>query len=97
VDTRHLYPESHKMDRSYLDAGRPLAEQRVRQAAWRLAQVLDADLGGVDPFRLPHRGPDGLAGLLREPLANHHRPPCFLCTAWRETPSSAAMSCHDQP
>lgn len=45
VDTRHLYPESHKMDRSYLDAGRPLAEQRVRQAAFRLAEVLDADLG----------------------------------------------------
>lgn len=45
VDTRHLYPESHKMDRSYLDTGRPLAEQRVRQAAFRLAEVLDADLG----------------------------------------------------
>jgi hypothetical protein len=45
VDARHLYPDSHKMDRSYLDAERPLAEQRVRQAAFRLAEVLDADLG----------------------------------------------------
>jgi hypothetical protein len=41
VDARNLYPPSHTMDRSYLDQYRPLAEQRVRQAAWRLAQVLD--------------------------------------------------------
>jgi hypothetical protein len=46
VDARHLYPQGHKLDSAYLDAFRPLAEQRVRQAAWRLAQVLDADLGG---------------------------------------------------
>ena len=45
VDTRHLYPDKHTMDRSYLDAERPLAEQRVRQAAYRLAQLLDATLG----------------------------------------------------
>jgi hypothetical protein len=46
VESRHLYPEGHKLDSTYLDAFRPLAEQRVRQAAWRLAQILDADLGG---------------------------------------------------
>ena len=45
VDARHLYPEKHAMDRRYLDAERPLAEQRVRQAAYRLAQLLDATLG----------------------------------------------------
>ena len=45
IEARHVYPDGHKMDRSYLDEYRPLAEQRVRQAAWRLAQILDADLG----------------------------------------------------
>jgi nuclease S1 len=45
VDARRLYPDRHTMDRSYLDAGRPLAEQRVRQAAYRLAQLLDDTLG----------------------------------------------------
>jgi hypothetical protein len=46
VDARHLYPQGHKLDGAYLDRFRPLAEQRVRQAAWRLAQILDADLAG---------------------------------------------------
>jgi hypothetical protein len=45
VDARHLYPDRHTMDRSYLDAERPLAEQRVRQAAYRLALLLDDALG----------------------------------------------------
>jgi hypothetical protein len=45
VDARHLYPDGHKMDRAYLDEYRPLAEQRVRQAAYRLAEALEADLG----------------------------------------------------
>lgn len=45
VDSHHLYPDTHKMDRSYLDAQRPLAEQRVRRAAWRLAQLLNQALG----------------------------------------------------
>ena len=44
IDARHLYPEAHKMDSSYLDAMRPLAEQRVRQAAYRLATVLNSAL-----------------------------------------------------
>ncbi len=41
VEARGLYPQSHKMDRTYLDAMRPLAEQRVRQAAYRLALMLN--------------------------------------------------------
>lgn len=45
IDARGLYPESHKMDRSYPDAMRPLAEQRVRQAAYRLAALLNETLG----------------------------------------------------
>ncbi|MDQ2701560.1 MAG: S1/P1 nuclease [Pseudomonadota bacterium] len=45
VEARGIYPQGHKMDSAYLDAFRPLAEQRVRQAAWRLAQILEADLG----------------------------------------------------
>ncbi|UHQ20881.1 S1/P1 nuclease [Lysobacter sp. KIS68-7] len=49
VDARSLYPQGHVMDRSYLDAMRPLAEQRVRQAAWRLAKLLDDTLGTPTP------------------------------------------------
>ncbi len=45
VDARQLYPARHTMDRSYLDAERPLAEQRIRQAAYRLAVLLDDTLG----------------------------------------------------
>jgi hypothetical protein len=45
IEVRHLYPDKHTMDRDYLDAERPLAEQRVRQAAYRLAQLLEATLG----------------------------------------------------
>jgi hypothetical protein len=44
VESRHLYPDGHKLDQAYLDAMRPLAEQRVRQAAWRLAEVLNETL-----------------------------------------------------
>ena len=44
VDARGLYPAKHTMDHSYLDAERPLAEQRVRQAAWRLAELLNETL-----------------------------------------------------
>ena len=44
VDARDIYPPGHKIDDAYLDHFRPLAEQRVRQAAWRLAQVLDQAL-----------------------------------------------------
>lgn len=44
IESRRLYPDGHKLDRSYLDAMRPLAEQRVRQGAYRLAQLLNATL-----------------------------------------------------
>ena len=44
VDSRNLYPATRKMDRGYLDAQRPLAEQRVRQAGYRLAALLNATL-----------------------------------------------------
>lgn len=48
IDARGIYPpeDRHAMDSAYLDAMRPLAEQRVRQAAWRLAQVVNQTLGG---------------------------------------------------
>jgi len=45
IQARHIYPDTHKLDDGYLDAFRPLAEQRIRQAAWRLASMLNADLG----------------------------------------------------
>src|SRR3546814_14932367 len=46
VDARGLYPAgTHKLDKAYLDEYRPLAEQRVRQAAYRLALVLNPALG----------------------------------------------------
>lgn len=41
VTSRWLYPDEHEMDHAYLDAMRPLAEQRIRQAAYRLAHVLN--------------------------------------------------------
>ena len=47
IETRGIYPpdDQHTMDSAYLDAMRPLAEQRVRQAAWRLAQLLNQTIG----------------------------------------------------
>ncbi len=45
IDARGIYPPQAKMDHAYLDAMRPLAEQRARQAAWRLATVLNRALG----------------------------------------------------
>lgn len=45
VDAAILYSQKHIMDHTYLDANRPLAEQRIRQAAYRLAQLLNATLG----------------------------------------------------
>ncbi|GAB1408769.1 S1/P1 nuclease [Thermomonas brevis] len=45
IEARSLYPAQHKMDHGYLDAMLPLAEQRLRQAAWRLAQLLNETLG----------------------------------------------------
>lgn len=45
IEARHIYPDGHKLDDAYLDAMRPLAEQRIRQAAWRLAAMLNETLG----------------------------------------------------
>lgn len=44
IDAHHVYPQEHVMDRGYLDAMRPLAEQRVKLAAARLAAVLNEAL-----------------------------------------------------
>ncbi|HMB43282.1 MAG TPA: S1/P1 nuclease, partial [Luteimonas sp.] len=41
VDTQALYPAGHAMDARYLIQQRPLAELRIRQAAYRLASLLD--------------------------------------------------------
>lgn len=51
IDARGLYPPGHKLDATYLDAMRPLAEERVRLAAWRLATLLDDTLGARDGAR----------------------------------------------
>jgi hypothetical protein len=51
IDARGLYPPGHKMDQTYPDAMRPLAEQRVRQAAYRLATVLNETLGSANAAR----------------------------------------------
>jgi hypothetical protein len=45
VDAQALYPASHTMDARYLNRQRPLAELRIRQAAYRLAALLDDVLG----------------------------------------------------
>ena len=46
IDSQHLYPKpkQHKLDQRYLDAQRPLAEQRVEVAAKRLSDLLNATL-----------------------------------------------------
>lgn len=44
IQSHKLYPDGHKLDIAYLDAQRPLAEQRVRQAAFRLADLLNTTL-----------------------------------------------------
>jgi len=41
IDRRALYPSAREMDAGYLNAMRPLAEQRVEQAARRLARLLN--------------------------------------------------------
>lgn len=50
IAAHRLYPTSgghptHKLDRAYTDAHRPLAEQRIRTAAARLATLLNETLG----------------------------------------------------
>ena len=53
IDARGIYPpeDKHAMDHAYLDAMRPLAEQRIRQAAWRQAQLLNQTIGEQAPAR----------------------------------------------
>lgn len=41
----NFYPRDHRIDATYLARMRPLAEQRVREAAARLAELLDRELG----------------------------------------------------
>lgn len=45
VDAAALYPPTHTIDSRYLEAHRPLAEQRIVTAAVRLAALLNAVLG----------------------------------------------------
>jgi hypothetical protein len=45
IDQRSLYPLSEELDPVYLEEFRPLAEQRIRQAAYRLAFLLNHALG----------------------------------------------------
>jgi hypothetical protein len=44
IDPKGIYPNTHVMDSSYLDAQRPLAEQRVMLGAARLAALLNGTL-----------------------------------------------------
>ena len=43
--THAIYPKGHPIDRAYVDAERPVAELRLREAGRRLAEVLNATLG----------------------------------------------------
>lgn len=51
IDRRALYPQSHEMNVQYLEAMRPLAEQRIALAAKRLAQRLDEIFASPDGAR----------------------------------------------
>lgn len=53
IDAHGLYPgdDQHKMDHTYLDKFRPLAEARVQLAGRRLAQLLNQALGAQAPAR----------------------------------------------
>ena len=44
ITQRNTYPTTTELDHAYLDTYRPLAEQRVRQAAFRLAYMINAAL-----------------------------------------------------
>lgn len=45
IDSRAMYPATTEIDGAFLDKMRPLAEQRVEQAAIRLARLLNRTLG----------------------------------------------------
>lgn len=46
ITQRALYPTTIDLDSAYLDTFRPLAEQRIRQAAFRLAYLINEALDG---------------------------------------------------
>src|SRR5262249_21110448 len=80
-------------------------------ARQRQQQVLGADVAGIEPAGLLLGDGDGVPRALGEALEHQPRllrrgrsfatpagrPPCFLCTACRLTPSTSAICCHDQP
>lgn len=75
--------------------------QRERAAAALTVEQGEQHMRLLDPLRprplgMRHRRLHHGPGVLREPL-EHHCLPYFLCTACLLTPSSAAISCHDQP
>jgi hypothetical protein len=45
IESAGIYPDKRFIDRSYIERTRPVAEDRMRVAAARLAAVLEADLG----------------------------------------------------
>lgn len=49
VDAWGVYPQGHKLDARYAEAMRPLAERRVLQAGFRLADALNAALAPAAP------------------------------------------------
>ncbi len=49
IDGAQLYPSGHTIDDAYLDAHRPLAEQRLRLAGARLAAELNSVLASPRP------------------------------------------------
>lgn len=46
-----IYPRGHRIDKNYLARMRPLAERRVREAATRLAALLNRELGSAPARR----------------------------------------------
>jgi len=63
-----IYPRTHALDEDYLDRMRPLAEQRVREAAARLASLLNRELGRSLPS---HGSGFARADVKSAPVAQH--------------------------
>ena len=53
IHSEALYPRGHRIGDDYLERYRPLAEQRVRLAAARLAALLEQALAPLDPPAAP--------------------------------------------
>src|SRR2546422_825111 len=82
-------------------SGHPERGERERGAAALAVEQREQYVLGVDgrrpcPFRVLDRRLHHPTGVPCEPL-EHQCLPYFLCTACLLTPSSAAISCHDQP